>query len=383
MDIIDGYLIFERNEQMKRLGWILVLLVAASPAWAAKIVTVQQLKDMLVLMKQGKKTDNEVSTLLKGIDLNEELTAAAKLSLLFMSPGPLTSEQLSVIEARTSMLAPPPSDLPDLPTPDDAAQRAILDKAIGFATKNDQQIPRLTAMKAVAHYGHLNDFNRWGNGYGAQQGGLVRDRGDKRIMSLTSRYMETVEIDQGIEKITTSTVDPHLRRISPTSEGGQRPALSLILRQADEGGNIRWLRWETINGTKTAVFSFTVDKRNALHVVDYCCFPTLRDIDVEWKPFKKTVGLHGELFIDPDTGTTLRIVMQAELSPTDYVEQEDTRIDYGKETIGGNGYVVPVGSFTQIYLDAAGDSPTKGTVMRRTILVAGYSNYLLAGTAQK
>jgi hypothetical protein len=368
---------------MKRLGWILVLLMVASPAWADNNkITVQQLKDLLVAMQQGKKTDDDVSTRLKEIELSEELTAAAKLKLLFLSPGPLTSEQICVLEARSSMLAPPSSDLPDLPAPDAAAQKAILDKAIDFAAKNDQQIPHVTARKAVAHYGHLNDFSRWGNRGGAQQGGLVRDRGDRRIMSLTSRYMETVEIDQGIEKVAASTADPHLRRISPMSEGDTRPALSLMMSKAVEGGNIHWLRWETINGTRTAVFSFAVDKSKALYTVDYCCFPTYRDMDVEWKPYKKTVGMHGEFFIDPDTGTTLRMVTQAELSPTDYVEQEDTRIDYGKETIGGNMYSVPEGSITQIDLDAGGDSP-KGKIMHRTFLVAGYSDYRLAGAAQK
>jgi hypothetical protein len=194
--------------------------------------------------------------------------------------------------------------------------------------------------------------------------------------------METVEIDQGIEKVAASTADPHLRRISPMSEGDTRPALSLMMSKAVEGGNIHWLRWETINGTRTAVFSFAVDKSKALYTVDYCCFPTYRDMDVEWKPYKKTVGMHGEFFIDPDTGTTLRMVTQAELSPTDYVEQEDTRIDYGKETIGGNMYSVPEGSITQIDLDAGGDSP-KGKIMHRTFLVAGYSDYRLAGAAQK
>jgi hypothetical protein len=369
---------------MKRLGWILVLLMVASPAWADKKITVQQLKDLLVTMQQGKKTDFEVSTRLKEFEMIEELTAAAKLKLLFLSPGPLTSEQLCVLEARTSILAPPPSDLPDLPTPDAAAQRAILDKAIGFAAKNDQQIPRLTAMKTVAHYGHLNEFNYWGNKGGNNNGGISRDRGDLKVMSLTSRYVETVTIDQGVEKVTVSKADPTLMRISQLSEGGTRPALSKILHQADEDGKIHWLRWETINGTKTAVFSFAVDKRKALYAVDYCCFPTRGDFgdEVVRKPFKKTVGLHGEFFIDPDTGTTLRIVIQAEFAPSDFIEQEDTRIDYGTETIGGNVYVVPEGSFTQIEVNAGGDS-SLGYVMRRTMLVAGYANYSLAGTAQK
>ncbi len=162
---------------MKRLGWILVLLMLASPAWAANKadkankadnkITVQQLKDLLVSMQQGKMTDEQAATRIKGIELSEELTAAVKSNLLFASPGPLTSEQISVLEARSCMLAPPPSDLPDLPSPDAAAQKAILDKAIGFAAKNDQQIPHLAALKVISHYGHVNDSSR-ANTFGAE-----------------------------------------------------------------------------------------------------------------------------------------------------------------------------------------------------------------------
>jgi len=369
---------------MKRLGWILVILMLASPVRAANDkVTVQQLKDLLVTMKLGKKTDYEVASRLKEIELSEELTAAVKSDLMFMSVGPLTSDQICVLEARSAMLAPPPSDLPSDAAPDAAAQRAILDKAISFAAKNDQQIPRLTAVKMVAHYGHINTFNRWGgNESGPQMTGMVRDQGDGRIMSLTSKYPETVEFNQGIEKVTASKADIRLTRVSPIAENSTRPALSLILRKADEGGKIHWLRWETINGAKTAVFSYEVDKINIPYGVDYCCFPTKNSIDTNWAPFKKTVGLRGEFFINPDTGTTLRLVMQAELASTDFVEQEDTRIDYGTATIDGNTYVLPVGSFTHIETDVGGDS-TKGFILRRTLLVAGYSDFSVAGAIKK
>jgi hypothetical protein len=59
---------------MKRLGWILVLLMAVSPAWAAKKFTVQQLTDLLVSMQQYNKTDADEANQLKEIELNEELT---------------------------------------------------------------------------------------------------------------------------------------------------------------------------------------------------------------------------------------------------------------------------------------------------------------------
>ena len=59
---------------MKRFGWILVLLLAASPAWAAKKITVQQLKETLVSLQQAKKGDEDVANRLKDVELSEELT---------------------------------------------------------------------------------------------------------------------------------------------------------------------------------------------------------------------------------------------------------------------------------------------------------------------
>jgi len=367
---------------MKRLGWILVLLMLASPAWPANNkITVQQLKDLLVSMKQSQKTDEEVSLRLKDIELSEELTAAVKSDLMFASAGPLTSEQICVLEARSAMLAPPPSDLPSDAAPDAATQRAILDKAISFAAKNDQQTPRLTAVKIVAHYGHINTFNRWGSaGANQQVVGLARDQSDGWSMSLTSRYTETVEINQGVEKVTASTADQKLTHVSPIAENNTRPALSLILRKADEGGNIHWLRWETISGVKTAVFSYEVNKKNALYSAEYCCFPAHGS--ARWEPFKKNVGLRGEFFVNPETGTTLRLVMKAELDTSDFVEREDTRIDYSATTIDDNTFVVPAGSFTQTEVNVGGDS-TRGIIQRRTLLVSAYANFSLAGAAQK
>jgi hypothetical protein len=52
---------YQKSERMKRFGWIFVLLIAASPALAAKSITVQQLKDLLVADQQAKKADADVA----------------------------------------------------------------------------------------------------------------------------------------------------------------------------------------------------------------------------------------------------------------------------------------------------------------------------------
>ena len=57
---------------MKRILCILALFMLASPLWAAKKLTVQQLNDLLVSFQNGKKTDVEAATELKQVELTEE-----------------------------------------------------------------------------------------------------------------------------------------------------------------------------------------------------------------------------------------------------------------------------------------------------------------------
>ena len=100
---------------MKRFAWIVVAMLTAMPAWGAKKVTVQQLRDMLVQMQQAKKTDEEVASALKQVVLSEELTRPAMNSLVEYVPGKYSTEQIYVLEARSVTLAPRRSVRPSGP----------------------------------------------------------------------------------------------------------------------------------------------------------------------------------------------------------------------------------------------------------------------------
>jgi hypothetical protein len=84
---------------MKRLGWILVLLMAASPAWAARKVNILQLKDLLVSLHEAKKNDAEVAAELEQIELTEQLSRSTMNVLNDYIPGQSSSEQFFVLEA--------------------------------------------------------------------------------------------------------------------------------------------------------------------------------------------------------------------------------------------------------------------------------------------
>jgi hypothetical protein len=145
------------------------------------------------------------------------------------------------------------------------------------------------------------------------------------------------------------------------------------------------------------VFSFAVEKKKSHLLVSYCCFPKT-DIETNiaegglgggsvgniqsvsiWEPFKKTVGYHGEFFINPDSGVVVRLITQAVMKPTDYVSREDRRVDYGSVVIDGKEYALPRIGYMEMGATPNGDSSLAASTVRHTFFYVAYQNYKLAG----
>jgi len=386
---------------MKRLVWILLLFVVATPVWAAKIITVQQLQDTLIALEQAKRGDEEVATQLKEIELSEELTGPEKSSLAQYLPGPLSIEQLDILEGRSAILPPPASDLPATPAPDVAAQKAILARAFDYVTKTYMQNQHLTAVKTTSRYQDGVESIRTNSGMTSNMPNAGRAwELPNMFMRFLGTHTEALESDKGIELIQRVKQQTPWGQNGQVSEGGPGPILSIILQEAANGGKLNWLRWESLNGKPAAVFSFAVDKKKSHYEVNYCCFPVTEDAGrmgwegtganmqtaTDWKAFKAIVPYRGEFFIDPDTGTILRVVTQAGLKPTDFVHQEDMRIDYGPVVVDGKACVLPLDSFTLTEVVPNGDNYAARYSVRHTLFTAIYRDYQLAGpsgTAQR
>ena len=380
---------------MKRFGWILVLLLATSPAWAAKKITVQQLKETLISLQQTKKGDEEVATQLKLVELSEELTASAKSSLAEYLPGPLSAEQMAILEGRSAMLAPPAADLPAAPAPDLTAQKAMLAKAVHYVLKSYMQSPRLTASKTTSRFQDGVENIRTNSGMNSHMPNTDRSwEPPNMFMRLLGTHPAPEESEKGIELIPAVKQKTPWGQNGQISDGGPGPILSVILQDA-AAGKLDWSRWETVNGRQTAVFAFAVEKGKSHYEVNYCCFPVTEDTGrfgyegveanfqtgTTWKPFKTVVGYRGEFFIDPDTGTIVRAVTHAELKPTDFVHQEEMRIDYGPVTVGDKTYVLPQDSFTLTEVVPNGDNYAAIYSIRHTLFSVTYTDYRPAGAA--
>jgi hypothetical protein len=395
---------------LKRLISILILIVLARPAWPAKTITVAELTDMLKSMEHEKKTDTEVATALKQLELSQQMTRSVMNELAADVPGPLTLEQVFVLEARSAFLAPPASDIPASPAPDATGQKAILDKAAAYVTKTYAQLPGLVAKKTTLRF--QDNVEAVDSSAGLK--GSVKD------VTVGSSFVSPYQFIHYINAAAQPVVMERGAEERPTGKDTMRwgangyikiqepePSLDDVFRTAQASGSLQWLRWELVNGRAAAVFSFTVPRKESKLEVDVCCFPEVKEIGVgrfytaatgsalagseatpgvagaagnwqttaDWNDFKAVAPYHGRFFIDPDTGTVMRMIVESELKSTDPVRQLDTRVDYGLVKVGQNTFVLPVKSVIDSVVVPGGESQAAAYSTRTTLFTSEYAEY--------
>ena len=374
---------------MKMKFALLTVLITALtlPAFAARTLSVKELGALIADLQQQSKSDSNIADKLMDVDLSEELTPAAIDQLQGANPGPETLNQIRILAAKSALLAPPASDLPSTPAPDAAAQKAIVDHTVSYLSEF-MHLPKLTADKTTVRFQNGPDYVYSSNG-----GTLTThaDLGEKfspdnPYLKILGEHTMPVEVLGGVEirpaKIKSG--DPSAQN-GQISQGGPGPLLGVAFEDAARG-QMQFARWETVDGKTLAVFSYEVPKKQSHYEVNYCCFPKTDSVgshmaapvsstgsgslgsgdsiatatgtyatNTTFDPFRTKVGYHGEFFIDPASGAVLRFIMQADMKKTDFVRQEDTRIDYGLATVDGKAMLLPQQSYVLTTVIPAGD----------------------------
>jgi hypothetical protein len=380
---------------VKRFAWLVVILLITSPGWAAKKMTVQQLKDILAADQKSQKSDGDVAAELKDLDLTEELTHSTMDSFKPMIPGQLTTEQLFVLEIRSAVLAPPASDIPATPAPDAAKQKAILDKATDYAVKTYAQLPALTATRTTQRF--QDNAQQDQPSLGAHNTAVLA--ATYTPIRYTASDEASVTFKNGAEQNPLANDKTHWGGNGMIALLGQSPDPATVLQDAQASGKIGWLRWETINGHDLAVFSFDIDKKKTHFAVNYCCFPETSQAgemrmrgqetgggpgnyqtSANWKNFKSAEPYRGEIFIDPETGVVYRLITEVQFKGSDPVKVENQRIDYGVETTGDKKVVVPGFVTIDTTVQPFADTPQGRYILRHTLFIENYAGYKVSGS---
>ena len=392
---------------MRRLGWILLLLLlAAAPLQAEKKLSVQELRDLFDDLQQQKKTDTEVAFELKQVVLTEQLTMAAMNALAQRAGGSQTVAQIYVLEARSAILPPPREEVPSLPAPDAAQQSAILKEAASYVASVYDALPVLLASQTTLRFQDnleaiASSSGMQGGAKDASVGSLGPTPGNQYV-----RYIHSVEshleIRKGVPKSISAVQETKWGQNGMIALESPNPALNKVFSDARAEGSLHFARWENINGKITAVFTYSIEKKKALLPINICCFPTVNQAGIarfytatmssvsglngggvkgdmqsntEWKNFKRSVAYHGAIFITPDTGVVMRLVTQADFKSSDYVRQQNERIDYAPIQLGSRSLVAPVQSIVQSEVMPQGDSGAGGHTLRHTYFISEYKNY--------
>jgi hypothetical protein len=372
----------------KKIALFAMMLMASLPSPALTKITVEQLNQLLAEQHKLAKSDDATAAKLQDVSLSEQLTTDKMDSFTQYEPGPLTVTQIRVLAADSAMLPPPPSYIPTIAAPDAAAQAALLAKAINYDVHTYAGLPAMSAEKTTTRYQNGVDYVQTNSGAGSNfANGSLELRPVNPYFRLLRQHSTPVAFERGVElpPAKTKAIDP-ASPYGQSSQGGAGMILGAVLIDAAKG-KITWLRWQLVDGKKTAVFAFTVDKKQSSYTVNYCCFPVRENTgghtyganqgtSVSFKSFTAKPAYHGEIFIDAETGVIVRLITKAELKPTDLVHQEDTRVDYGPVEIAGKTFIVPKRSVILTEVVPNGDSYIKYSV-RRTLFDVNYLNYQL------
>ncbi len=392
---------------MKRLRWILLLCLAASPAWSAKSnkITILELRDLLSNLQQAKKADGDIALELKKIELSEELTPATMNSLASFLPGPLSTEQVYVLRARSATLPAPASDRPTDPAPDAATQKELLSKASDYVARTYSQLPHLVANRMVARFQDgveaVHSYSGMNHGSSEDSDPLWQTTNlDIRLVNTSKSSVESIN---GQEKPSTTRDKTNWGANNLITPVTPPLPLATLIQEATESGAPRFDRWELVNNRKAAVFDYSIDRKKTRFAVNYCCFPTtdttgllsngitgissgvssggsgnLQSVS-EWKPFKTAAGYHGEIFIDAELGIVLRTITAGDFKKTDFVHAESVRTDFSAIPIANKTLVVPVQTFILAEIVPNGDSFAAHYAIRHMYITQTYSDYQLVG----
>lgn len=296
-------------------------------AFVGKPVSMAELEHTLT--QDGKKRDSALARELFGLRLTERLSSPKLESLKAALPGTRAREALVALADESAFLSPPESELPSAPRPDLAEERRMIALMVNYLGRTIPKLPNFYATRTTAHYDDtVEDENRPGvslfSGEPLHWGGLS---------SATVIYRNGKEIvDPGPLK----RKQPNPEEMGLVTTGTFGPILATVIGDASRS-QMRFSHWEQGTDGPLAVFRVAVSKDKSHYLVSYRS-PS------QTQATEQPAAYHGEVSVDPATGTILRVTVEADFEPGVEMAHADIMVEYGPVDIGAKSYICPTRS---------------------------------------
>jgi hypothetical protein len=319
-------------------GLALLLLPAALalPASAANRVTVQQLEKAVA--SYHAKPDKDAAQQIAGLELTERLTTLRLDKLKAALPGEQSRQALIAVADASAFLNLPGADIPPGAPPTAATQGHIMSLADDFVMATIPKLPNFLATRTTTRFRDLKlSYLFQAPAIEANQNFQFVDRVSANIL-----YRDGQEVvEAGHNK---NAGNPEVVPASSSNWGEFGLLLGIVMADVLKG-KMGWGHWEQGADGPIAVFRYAVAEGKSHRMVKYCCDMTS---DGAMHEYRAVPPYHGEIAVDPKSGTILRLVVKSDLKPNNQIFRSDVVVEYSPVDIGGRRYICPTMSVSLI-----------------------------------
>lgn len=282
-----------------------------------------------ILAEDKDKADAKVARQLSGLELAERMSSPKLKSLEQIVPGTKSRWALVALADASVFLSPAAQDVVSEAAPDLDEQRRMLALTVEYLAKTLPKLPNFYAMRTIVRF--EDDHRGKPTSAGSLDHSSWRQVGSSKVVVA---YRDGKEI---INPREWETHPDHLEGKGLITRGTFGPILSTVFVDAAHDG-FTWSRWERGSAGTLAVFHYRVPKDRSHYSAGFYGLSSVEEDATH------VTGYHGELAIDPATGTILRVTVQAEQPLGAPILQADIMVEYGPVEIGGKTYTCPLRS---------------------------------------
>jgi hypothetical protein len=324
---------------MRRWVVALVLAGAALPAMAAKKLSVGELEQLLT-SNQGK-ADGRVARQLMDVELVERVSPARLARWEKNFAGNETRELLMRLADSAAFLKlPQTEEIPD-PVPDVETQAKILTLAAEYVKTTFSQLPNFYAKRDTTQFEDEPSVEQlqtsWGRSPIRSPGlsGISVGNSEAKPMHMKNTYSVTVTFRDGseIHEVAGKGSQAGLSPAGLTTSGEFGPILGVVLGDAVRSQSVTWSRWEQGESEPMAIFHYSVPQDQSNYMVWIPNGTKLTQVNP---------GYHGEIAIDPTTGSMMHISAVVDMAPPHQMIEFAMMVEYAPVAIGDQTYICPV-----------------------------------------
>jgi hypothetical protein len=223
------------------------------PSPALRFLTVAQLEQSLTAAHGAR--DRKLAVQISEMKLTERLSESEEVRLAQELPGLKSRLALLAIADESAFLDPPASEIPDLPSPNQAAQASLIHQAEDYLLKTVPELPNFLATRTTIRFWGASGPISW------------KERDElfpQMVNSATGQRLEsfgitvdTVGYSHGVE-IFVDLKEALKTECKPGELTGDDQFGEILNRVADEitHGHLAWSHWENGPAGPLAVFNY-------------------------------------------------------------------------------------------------------------------------------